>query len=482
MNNPSPDFRKNIFHLLLRTTIVVLLLIGAAYLVSRALPLWKQQRIDSALAAGNTTLARSLAEQFRDEEKAAILQQCSYLEAEALEAEGKYTEAAARFAEAGNYEDAVERKKLCEYEYAGILEQEERWDDAAETYRSLGAYRDAADRINLCLLRKAAALRAAGNAWEAAEILDSLSSMAEAHDLLVEIVTELTGFEEERALAAFHGMSEEQLAVLSNLSDLRASLPRDIIDVGFYHTIGLSADGRVYSCGDNSYGQCETGQWSGAVAVTAGAYHTAALFPDGTVRATGRNTEGQCNVEGWTDIRQIAAGDYATFGLRSDGTLVSTGFLDYEEIADWSGMVAICAGSYGIAAMRNDGTLWFYPQIKGAETLKNVEQMAINTGYAAAVLKDGSVVSAGCELPDWKNVLAVSASGTAILALESGGFVDASFFRESDFIDFSAVIDAVAVAAGGTHHAVVFSDGTVQVFGSSEHGEADTGKWSLAVG
>ena len=481
MNNQSSDLRRSIFLLLFKTTIVVLLLIGAAFLLSRILPAWKQQRVDSAIAAGDTGLARRLAERFDDEEKTRILQQCSYMEAESLEAERRYPEASALFAEAGNYEDAAERRKYCDYEQAALLEQKGLWDEASDAYRALGGYRDSADRVNLCRYQKAVDLLEIGDAWGAAELLDTLSSLPEAHTLLVQIVTDLTGLEEERALAAFHGMSEEQLALLSNLSDLRSSLPKDIIDVGFNHTVGLGTNGRVYACGDNSYSQCDTAQWNKAVAVAAGAWHTAALLSDGTVITTGRNTEGQCDTAEWRDIVQIAAGDYATFGLCRDGTILSTGFLDYEEIRDWSGMVSISAGSYGIAAQRNDGSLWFYPEMNGADALKNVEQLALNTGYAVAVMKDGSVSSAGCELPEWKNVLMISASGTAVLALESGGFVDALFFRDRDRIDFSTVMDAVAIAAGGTHFAVVFSDGRVQVFGCSEHGEADTEGWVLAV-
>ena len=481
MNHNPSSVRKNIFSLLLTTTIIVVVLIAAAFLAARLLPVLKQQRVESAIASGNTALARELAERFSDEEKALILLQCSYLDAEVLEAEGKYREASALYAEVGSYEDAAERRKNCDYQAAVLLEQDSSWDEAAEAYRALGAYLDSADRVNLCFYQKAVSMLESGDAWGAAELLDTLGGMSEAHELLVKIVTELTGYDEERAMAAFHGMSEEQLALLSNLSDLRASLPKGIIDVGFYHTVGLGADGHVYACGDNSSGQCDTSSWNNAVSVAAGAWHTVALLKDGTVVAAGRNTEGQCDTEEWRDIVQIAAGDYATFALCGDGTVLSTGLLDYEEIRNWSGIVSITAGSYGIAALRNDGSLWFYPVMDGAERLKNVEELAINTGFAVGLLKDGSVICTALDLPEWKNVLTVSVSGTAILALESGGFVDARFFRDRDRIDFSSVIDAVAIAAGGTHYAVVYSDGSAQIFGSADHGEAAVQGWTLAV-
>ena len=483
MNTRQSRQRKEIFRTLLITTVIVLLLLGAAFLLSRILPVWKQQRVDSALSSGDTAFARKLAEDYVGDERLQILQQCSYIDAQIQESQGHYPEASALFAEAGNYEDAPERRKNCDYLYASLLEENEQWDEAVEVFRSLGGYRDAADRISECHYKKALRLIENGEKWEAAEVLDQLTGMEKAHSLLVEIVMELTGYDEERALSAFHGMSEEQLALLSDLSELREALPHDIIDVGFAHTVGLGADGHVYACGDNSCGQCDTSAWKNAVAVAAGAWHTVALLSDGTVVAAGRNSEAQCETTDWNHIVQIAAGDYATFALTADGTVLSTGFLDYEEVRDWSSITSIRAGSYGVAGIRSDGSLWFYPEMAGASLLQNnVEDLVINTGFAAAVYRDGSTSCTAMELPAWKNVLALSASGTAIVALESGGFADAVFFRESDRIDFSSVIDAVAVAAGGTHFAFVFSDGSVRVFGCSEHGEADTGGWSLAVG
>lgn len=481
VNEQQTQTRKEVFRILLLTTVVVLLVMGLAFLASRILPVMKQQRMEQALSSGNTALARQLAEGFGEEEKARILQECSYLEALELEKQGRYPEASALFAQAGSFEDAQERRRSCDYLQAELLEEQGNWDDAAEAFRALGSYRDAADRVTMSQFRKAQALLGSGQAMEAAQILDGLTGMPEAHELLVEIVTELTGLDEERALAAFHGMSEEQLALLSDLADLRAALPRDILDVGFEHTVGLGADGHVLSCGDNSFGQCETVQWSGAKAVAAGAYHTVALLADGTVKACGRNSEGQCNTEDWSGIVQIAAGDWATFGLRQDGSVVSTGFLDYEEIRDWSGMKRICAGSYGVAGIRNDGSVWFFPVMEGYETVAGAEELALNTGYAVGVKKDGSVVCSALDLSDWQSVLTVSAGSTAILALEAGGFVDARFFRESDRVDFSSVMEAVALAAGGTHHAVAFADGHVEVFGEKDSGQGDTSGWLLAV-
>jgi alpha-tubulin suppressor-like RCC1 family protein len=68
--------------------------------------------------------------------------------------------------------------------------------------------------------------------------------------------------------------------------------------------------------------------------VAAGGYHTVGLKSDGTVLAVGDNEYGQCDVGGWTGIVQVAAGRWHTVGLKSDGTVVATGLIG--ELAQWN--------------------------------------------------------------------------------------------------------------------------------------------------
>jgi alpha-tubulin suppressor-like RCC1 family protein len=86
--------------------------------------------------------------------------------------------------------------------------------------------------------------------------------------------------------------------------------------------------------GDNSYGQCDVGNWTDIIQVAAGYGHTVGLKSDGTVIAVGGNQWGQCNVSGWTDITQVAAGSYHTVGRKSDGTVVAAG--PEIEFAKWN--------------------------------------------------------------------------------------------------------------------------------------------------
>ena len=75
---------------------------------------------------------------------------------------------------------------------------------------------------------------------------------------------------------------------------------------GYNHTVGLKADGTVVATGNNEFGQCNVGNWTDIVAISAGYNHTVGLKADGTVVATeylGDYNSGQCDVEVWTDIK-----------------------------------------------------------------------------------------------------------------------------------------------------------------------------------
>jgi cupin superfamily acireductone dioxygenase involved in methionine salvage len=86
--------------------------------------------------------------------------------------------------------------------------------------------------------------------------------------------------------------------------------------------------------GENSYGQCDVGNWTDIIEVTAGVAHTVGLKSDGTVVAVGENAYGQCDVGNWTDIIEVTGGSYHTVGLKSDRTVVAVGL--ETELAKWN--------------------------------------------------------------------------------------------------------------------------------------------------
>jgi alpha-tubulin suppressor-like RCC1 family protein len=72
---------------------------------------------------------------------------------------------------------------------------------------------------------------------------------------------------------------------------------------GSYHTVAVTASGKVLAAGDNSHGQCEVGGWQDIVAVAAGSVHTLGLRADGTVVSAGNNASCQCDVGSWSGIQ-----------------------------------------------------------------------------------------------------------------------------------------------------------------------------------
>ncbi|MBQ1575945.1 MAG: hypothetical protein IIZ83_03200 [Oscillospiraceae bacterium] len=484
MDNEQKQMRRRVLVLITIATIVFFALGLVFAVLHERIPQRRIEKIESLLDAGNSAAARRLAGRVDDEAlRESYFARCDYLDAEAAFAEGDWAAARGFYAAAGSYEDSEDKARLCDYRRAEELLSAGSPEEAEALFTSLGGFEDAADRALGCRYERASALESAGELSEAGALFASLGGYLDAETRLVRIATAVTGIsDEDEALSVFRGMTPEARAKREALGALRDALPQGIIAVGFYHTVGLQSDGTVVACGDNSYGQCDVGALHDVKAVAAGAYHTVTLHSDGTVSAIGRDSEEQCATAEWRNVTAIAASDYATFGLTEDGTLLCTGFNDYTEPESWSGLKTVAGGSYNLAALRADGSVWSYPALKGLDALRGAEAVDVNTGYAVAVLGDGSVVSTNFDLSAWHDILAVSASSTAILALDAQGRVSAHFFRESDRLDFSSVTDAVAIAAGGTHFAVVLSDGSVRVFGETENGAGMTADWSLAVG
>ena len=465
------------------TTVLFIVGLALGLSLQSILPLWRLDRVENLISRGDYARAREAVARLDDEARAEdYLTECDYLEGKALLSAGDPAGARDLFARAGEYADAETKVKECDYRLADAMAAAEDFDGAIRGFQELGGYRDAAERLLESRYAKAAALLSAGEKPAAAAEFALLGEYLDSAELLVDIAVELTGLRDpEEALAAFQGHTGAEWDHILALEQVRSALPRGIIAVGFAHTVGLSADGTVLSCGDDAWGQCGLRGLGGVTAVAAGAYHSAALLSDGTVRTAGRNTEGQCGTAGWRNVVAVAAADYATFGLTADGRLLCAGVNDYREPSGWSGLDMVRGGSYNLGVRRTDGTVLTSPALDGLDALTGACDLAVNTGCAVGVMNDGRTVCTAFDLSDWKEMLAVSGSSTAILGLDAGGRVRGYFFRDRDAVPVETFTDVVAVAAGGTHHALVFSDGSVTVLGDTSLGQGDTAGWRLAV-
>lgn len=480
MDNEQKKLRLSVLRLIVLATLIFFAGLVFLSVMRVRIPQQRLQDMERLLAAGDTDAARRLAGSLGDEAAAeSFLARCDYLDAEKAFACGDLAAARELYAAAGSWEDSAEKVKLCDYRRAEELVSSGLLEEAEALFASLGGYSDAADRALDCRFDRASALESAGDLNAAAELFDTLGPYRGADARLLRIAKAATGLNDDEAISAFRGMSPEARARMAALGTAREALPRGVLAVGFYHTVGLRADGTVLACGDDSFGQCAVASLHDVTAVATGAYHTVALHSDGTVSALGRNSEKQCDTGSWRGVAAIAASDYATFGLTTDGRLLCTGFYDYSEPESWSGLAAVTGGSYNLAALRADGTVWTYPKLKNTEALRGCVSLAVNTGCAVGAMSDGSVVSSVFDLSAWQDVIEVSSSGTAILALDMQGRVLAHFFRESDALDFSSFTGVRAIAAGGTHFALLLEDGSVKVLGQNGRGEAETAGWDL---
>ena len=443
-------------------------------------PAMRIEKIESALAQKDTGTAMKLVKKLNDSELAEnYRKQCMYLDAETMFANGEWKNAATAYAVLGNFENSAAQAKVATYNHANELAEAGEWEAALEEFQKVAGYEDAMERYDECRYHYAGSLADSGKVYEAFDIYSSMKGYEDATDRMIALAIAETGIADaEQALNAFLDLSPAEVERRAALANYRNALPRNIVDVGFYHTVAVKHDGSVMACGDNEYNQCDTNEWQNITQVAAGAYHTVGLKEDGTVVAVGRNTEAQCDVTTWTNIVQIAASDYATFGLKQDGSVVYTGYHAdyYRDVTGWSNVRHISGGSYGLVALRNDGSV--LATHESGRLNDNCVEVATNTGFSIGLKEDGTVVCDHVEL-EWENVVSISCSGTGIIGLNKDGEVYAHYFRPLDTPDMSAVNHAIAVACGGTHVAWIEEDGTVHVAGDTEKGQGDTNGWNI---
>ena len=434
---------------------------------------------DRAADRGNYEKAVSLLESSDDADPDSLTEYRYQLALSYLES-GKISNAETLFSQLADYRDSRVRISECRYRAAELLYENGEYEAAKNAFYALAGYSDALDRYDAC--RYAIATETEKTDPEAAfTLFRALGSYADAKERAEAIAVQITG-ETDPAFAVntMLGISNETLEQMRALEAVRQSLPKNRLAVGFYHTAGLRSDGTAVATGRNTEGQCEVTAWNELVAVDCGAYHTAALHSDGTVVAAGRNSEGQCDVSGWTGIIAIACTDYNTLGLRSDGTIVSTGYHAYADLSGWKNITALGGGSYVVCGVTEDGQVLSSHASARSETMRDVLAIDASTAYCAGLNADGTVLCTAVELP-WTDVVAISAGSTGVLGLDKGGHVLAHWFRSRDAIDFSDLSGAVAIAAGGTHCAVLLRDGTVVTRGENDFGECDTASWNLGA-
>lgn len=265
---------------------------------------------------------------------------------------------------------------------------------------------------------------------------------------------------------------------------------RSTLSAGYWHAVGLKADGTVVATGRNDEGQCDVSDWADIVAVSAGYWHTVGLKTDGTVLAEGLNDYGRCDVSDWKDIVSVSAGSEHTVGLKADGTVVAVGNNDYGrcDVSGWKDIMAVSAGSEHTVGLKADGTVVsiggnYYNQCRVFDW---TDIVAISAGecHTVGLKADGTMISTGdndcgqCDISGWTNIIAVSAGTAHTVGLKSDGTVVAVGSNDYGQCNVSDWKNIVAVSAGNRQTVGLKADGTVVAVGNNDDGQCDVSDWT----
>jgi alpha-tubulin suppressor-like RCC1 family protein len=220
------------------------------------------------------------------------------------------------------------------------------------------------------------------------------------------------------------------------------------VEASGQHAMARGADGRIYTWGDNSYGQLGLGVFvhdQGAYDpyqvssdpvweyVSAGDGFSMAIKADGTLWAWGMNGDGQLGI-----------GD-----RRSRGVPVQVGQDD-----DWA---SVSCGVYAAAALKDDGSLWAWGSAIGTSPQE------IGGGQAWLCASSGYSYGA-----PYFRILAVRDDGS----LWGRGYMEAS---ADELVRIGSDSDWSRVVAGRTDAYALKSDGSLWAWGDNAQGKVGNG-------
>jgi len=210
--------------------------------------------------------------------------------------------------------------------------------------------------------------------------------------------------------------------------------------------------GKVTVIGQNDYGQCNTSDWQNIMAVSLGDDHTMCLTADGRVYFAGNNSFSQCALDtGGRRAVSIDASSYASYAVLEDGQVVMSGrgAVTNIELAGEKDVAVVAASDTHVALLKKDGTVVVY--------------RASTAGR--------------CDVTGWKDIVRVDCGYNTIIALDVNGVVYVSSDSVHGQSALNGISGAVNVSAGGNYCIVAMADGSVIGAGSNSRGQTDLGGW-----
>lgn len=238
-------------------------------------------------------------------------------------------------------------------------------------------------------------------------------------------------------------------------------------------------------------------------ALFSGAAAAAALTKEGRVRFAGKDTLGLSVCERWEDIVQLAIGGSFAVGLRKDGSLLYAGAMpgDMEGLGTWQD-VSFAASPHGMsqtdaaAAVKKDGSLlsWsceqdlrlFYDVLTDVAHWRDVTKLCMNPQFTAGLQSNGRVcATAGAPeaIAAWSDIVDISSAegmkeGSAfILGLKKDGSVLFAGEDDAGQGDVQEWRGIVSVAAGSGCSIGLTREGRVLSCGDNSFGQRDVKGW-----
>jgi alpha-tubulin suppressor-like RCC1 family protein len=284
---------------------------------------------------------------------------------------------------------------------------------------------------------------------------------------------------------------------------------------GSGHSLGLRANGTLWSWGGNYYGYLGDGTtiyrsspvsvvggFTDWIQASAGGGHSLGLRANGTIWSWGYNSLGNLGdgtnytrsspvsvVGGFTDWIQTSAGNSHNLGLRANGTLWSWGSSNAGRLGDgtiisrsspvsviggFTNWIQASAGGNHSLGLRANGTLWSWG----------------SNGSGSGRLGDGTIiyrsspVSVVGGFTDWiqasagsNHSLGLRANGTLwSWGYNAGRLGDGTFISRSSPVSvIGGFTDWIQTSAGGTHSLGLRANGTLWSWGLNNYGRLGDG-------
>ena len=260
----------------------------------------------------------------------------------------------------------------------------------------------------------------------------------------LEKFNELLGYSdsEQQAEKCKRKIEKEQRAELSHT-----------IAAGVEHVLAVTADGKVMSVGEDSYGEC-TGvrRWENIISVDCYGEVSVGLCSDGTVKVAGNlNKEEKRKVSKWKNVVDVAVGEKYVVALKRNCKVVSQGHNGDGQcnVTGWEDIVDIDAGWRMTVGLTKKGELRFVGNIPRKlltdysatkSEWKDVVEIAVSggdpskgrgTGHVVGLKTDGTVIAIGDDLEGqcktkgkkWKKIVGIAAGDWYTVGLKKNGKV-----------------------------------------------------------